>query len=89
VAGTATPQNQREQRALLWLGGLTLFGVVAGAYGQHPPDLTAVEPNAILLLVFLLLAGRVLAGSPPVAAAYLVFSLLQGMRVLAVLIHMS
>ena len=89
VAGTAAPQNQREQRALLWLGGLTLFGVVAGAYGQHPPDLTAVEPNAILLLVFLLLAGRVLAGSPPVAAAYLVFSLLQGMRVLAVLIHMS
>ena len=74
-----------ERRILALLCAGTMALVVLAGYGVFPEDLTAIEPNAILLLLMLLIAGRIAEAPAALRVALFIFSGAQVARLLRLL----
>jgi hypothetical protein len=69
-----------EATALLWLGGATLLSIVLIAFGRFAPDITYHQPAGVILLVYCILAARVLASHGVVVALFLTYLAFSALR---------
>lgn len=62
------------------LSGLTLFTIIFLSYGSHAPDITYHQPMGVVVLLYLLLIGKVMAGSRAVRLAMYAYLSLAAFR---------
>lgn len=77
-----TKERQRELRLLLATAFATLVAIILAAYGRGSPDMNAVQPMGVILLIDAILIGLLLQARPLIQIAYIAYLTFTLMRLI-------